>query len=217
MRHDNCLPRRDWEVSFAAEPREVPALRRIVRLHLTHWGLPGVIEPAQICVSELVSNVIKHVGPGAPTTLAVSMNGTNLRLEVRDPAVDDLPSIVRAPVDAEGGRGLAIIEAVAAEWGVCLTSAGKATWCELATPLVTPHGHVPDHRVQRADVLLGSYSTEVACFAGAGDSLVARATEGAVNLIADLLHWLRAHGLDPEVELDRAWTCYEAASGAREA
>jgi anti-sigma regulatory factor (Ser/Thr protein kinase) len=135
--HDNCLPRTDWEVSFAAEPREVPALRRIVRLHLTHWGLPSVIEAAQLCVSELVSNVIRHVGMGAPTTLAVSMNDTKLRLEVRDPAADELPTLVPVETESEGGRGLAIIEAVAENWGVCLTSTGKTTWCELATSRTT--------------------------------------------------------------------------------
>jgi anti-sigma regulatory factor (Ser/Thr protein kinase) len=215
MTHDNCLTRTEWDVSFAAEPREVPALRRIMRLHLLHWGLPNVIETAQLCVTELVSNVIKHVGVGAPTTLAVSMNGTNLRLEVRDPVADELPTVVPFAAEAEGGRGLAIIDTVAENWGVCLTSSGKTTWCELATALTSPHGHVRDHRVQRADALLVSYSAEVARFTGAGDSLVSQATEGAVNLIADLLHWLEAHGLDPEAELDRALASFEAVSAAR--
>ncbi len=32
---------------------------------------------------------------------------------------------------------------------------------------------------------------------------VAHAEESAINVIADLLHWLRAHGCDPDSALDR--------------
>jgi len=67
-----CTPR-PWELPFLAVPEEVAALRRLLRLHLALWGLQELTEAAQLCVSELVANVITHVGPGTPTTLAVSM------------------------------------------------------------------------------------------------------------------------------------------------
>lgn len=209
--HDNCLPRRNWEIPFQAEPREVPALRRVMRLHLAHWGLPAVVEAAQLCVSELVTNVIKHVGLGSPATLAVSMNGTNLRLEVRDLAAAVLPEVVPAKTDDEGGRGLALVAALAEKWGVCLTSTGKTTWCELATALETSHGHVQDHRVVRAESVLVAYGAETARTTGTGDTDIAQEAQGAVNLIADLLHWMQAHGLDYKAELERARSCFEAA------
>lgn len=210
--HDNCVYRTQWEIPFDAEPREVAALRRIMRLHLMRWGLPGVVASAQLCVSELVTNVIKHVGVGTPTTLTVSMNGTNLRLEVRDPAVDEIPTVLPDDVGAYGGRGLALVAAMATKWGVCLGSTEKTTWCELATGLTAPHGHVPDHRVVRADGLLEAYSVEGAVLPGSHESFVARATDRAVNLITDVLHWIQAHGLDPAAELERAQACFEAAA-----
>lgn len=71
-----CMPRKPWDLAFLAEPEEVAALRRLVRIHLGLWGLHELVDAAQLCVSELVSNVITHVGPGTPTTLAVSMKGT---------------------------------------------------------------------------------------------------------------------------------------------
>jgi anti-sigma regulatory factor (Ser/Thr protein kinase) len=213
VNHDNCLPRKAWEIFFSAEPREVAALRRIIRSHLMRWGLLTVVEAAELCVSELVTNVIKHVGVGTPATLTVSMSGTNLRLEVRDPSMGVLSANLPASPEAEEGRGLALVEAMAESWGVCLTAGGKATWCELATALTSPHGHVRDHRVARADVLLTSYGEHVACFADDGEPSLGQSVESAVGLIADLLHWIQAHGLDPEAELDRAHSRFEAMSG----
>ncbi|MFF5775027.1 hypothetical protein ACFY8V_25040 [Streptomyces californicus] len=39
---------------------------------------------------------------------------------------------------------------------------------------------------------------------------MAHAEESAIDVIADLLHWLRAHGRDPDSALDRAQTHFEA-------
>ncbi|KUJ70625.1 hypothetical protein ACZ90_02200 [Streptomyces albus subsp. albus] len=39
---------------------------------------------------------------------------------------------------------------------------------------------------------------------------VAHAEEAAIDMIADLLHWLRAHGCDPDGALDRAQANFEA-------
>ncbi|MDX3383599.1 ATP-binding protein [Streptomyces niveiscabiei] len=213
MDHDNCLPRSELRIPFEATPREVPALRRILRQHLTHWGLLGVAEPALLCVSELVTNVIKHVGVGVSGLLAVSMSDTNLRLEVQDPSVDKLPALPgRVEDESEGGRGLALIDMMCEKWGVRLTEAGKVTWCELATALTSPHGHVRDHHVSRADELLTSYSARTPRYVGTVETSVVRSAEEAVRIIADLLHWIRAHGLDPESTLEKAQECFEGAA-----
>lgn len=82
---------------------EVSALRRIMRLHLGLWGLHEIAEAAQLCATELVSNVITHVGAGTPTTLAVSMNGTYLRIEVQDPDTRALPTLIQAGADSKAG------------------------------------------------------------------------------------------------------------------
>ena len=66
------MSRKPWDLDFTAEPEEVAALRRLMRLHLGVWGLHEVTDAAQLCVSELVSNIITHVGAGTPATLAVS-------------------------------------------------------------------------------------------------------------------------------------------------
>lgn len=211
------VPRKSWELPFLAEPEEVAGLRRIMRLHLNHWGLPGAIEAAQLCVSELVANVITHVGAGTPTTLAVSMKGTHLRLEVQDPGARALPTLLSALPDEEAGRGLSLVDTVADCWGVVLTASGKTTWVELATELTAVNGHVRDPRVSRAEAVLALYGDgEALRRQGASPLSLAVAEEISVDLIADLLRWLQAHGCDPDGSLDRAQMRFESPSKPHE-
>ncbi|MBQ0848763.1 ATP-binding protein [Streptomyces sp. BH-SS-21] len=124
-----------------AEPEEVAALRRFTGLHLEAWGLGQLIDEAQLCVSELVANVITHVGPGTPARLVISVSGTHVRIEVHDPDTRALPILLDATSDAENGRGMALVGAITARWGVQLLADRKVTWCELEAGLPTAHGN----------------------------------------------------------------------------
>ncbi|WP_329119240.1 ATP-binding protein [Streptomyces sp. NBC_01465] len=202
------MSRKPWDLEFTAEPREVGALRRILCMHLRLWGLHEAVESAQLCVSELVSNVITHVGEGTPTTLGVSMNGTYLRIEIHDPDTRVLPTLLAATEDSESGRGMTLVDAVSERWGVQLRADRKVTWCELATGLAAPEGHGGGDHVTRAEAMLTLWGAP-------GDGRVGAAVgeETAIGMIADLLHWLRAHGCDPDEALDRAQTHFEGELG----
>ncbi|NGO11467.1 ATP-binding protein [Streptomyces sp. HC44] len=207
------MPRKPWDLDFTAEPEEVASLRRVMRLHLGLWGLHEVTDEAQLCVSELVSNVITHVGVGTPTTLAVSMSGTYLRIEVHDPDTRALPTLISAGSDAEAGRGMALVDAIADRWGVQLLADRKVTWCELETGLASADGHCGGARVTRVEAMLRLYGNERTSLPQAARShtlTAAVAEEAAIDMIADLLHWLRAHGCDADEALDRAQTHFEA-------
>ncbi|MET7645736.1 ATP-binding protein [Streptomyces sp. NPDC005426] len=206
----DCMTRKPWELPFLAEPAEVADLRRVVRLHLRSWGLSDVVDAAEICVSELVANVIRHVGEGTPATLVVEMNGTHLRVALRDPDTRVLPTLVRAAPDDESGRGMALLDAVSDRWGVVLGADSKLVWCDLATSLVTPGGHVGGRRVAKGEACLTLYAGTGACGGRVG---VAALEEAAIDLITDLLHWLRVHGSDVDEALDRAQTHFEAETG----
>ncbi|HCA86800.1 MAG TPA: ATP-binding protein [Streptomyces sp.] len=207
---DHCMTRKSWELSFLAEPHEVAGLRRVMRVHLTAWGLTGLVDTAQLCVSELVTNVINHVGAGTPTTLAVSMRGTNLRIEVQDPDAETRPVRLSASEDAEGGRGMEMVDMLAERWGVDLVAHGKSTWCEIASGLVSSGGHVRNPRVTKAELALTFYRPEMSAASG-GRPVAGRvvAEESAITLIADILHWGRAHGRDADDILDRAQMRFE--------
>lgn len=206
-----CTPRRPWDLSFAAEPEEVAALRRVLRIHLGLWGLAELTETAQLCLSELVSNVITHVGRGTPTTLAVSINGTNLRIEIHDPDTRALPRVMDSTVDVEAGRGMALVAAMSECWGVQMLPDRKITWVELASGLTEVNGHIKDVRVSRATSCLNRYNTGLPIhLQGSSRLSVIAAEEVAIDVIADLLHWLRAHGHDADEALVRAQMQFEA-------
>ncbi|MEV6404500.1 ATP-binding protein [Streptomyces bobili] len=212
-------PLASWGRPFLAEPEEVSALRRLVRTHLSAWGLPCLIDSAQLCVSELVSNVITHVGRGTPANLAVSRRGTRLRIEVRDPDARALPTLVAASDEAEGGRGMALVDALADRWGIELHDDCKVTWCELAAVPTAPAGRAGrSSRVARAETVLSSYGDGELLGTSRRSRLGAMAAEAAaIDIIADLLHWLQAHGHDTEEILDRAQMNFEAELNAAQA
>ena len=207
VKYECAVPRGGLTVPLLARPEELSRLRHLTRSHLTLWGLEAIADTAQLCVSELVTNVILHVGEGVPIALRFSPNGPRLRIELTDPEPHRIPVRLSAPDDAESGRGMALLDAMSAGWGVVLHESGKVTWCELdATP---DHlGHLPGgQRAIRADVLLNIYDSENSASSRLDDAI---GEEAAVRLIADVLHWLRAHGHDPDTALDHAQMRFEA-------
>lgn len=114
-------------LELLALPKAVAGVRHAVREHV---GAP--CPEAQLCVSELLTNVINHVGEGAAVTVRLFLTPDGrTRLEVTDPDPHSW-LIARDPgADGETGRGLLLLDAVARRWGVWLTPAGKTVWCEL--------------------------------------------------------------------------------------
>ncbi|MFJ4560161.1 ATP-binding protein [Streptomyces massasporeus] len=119
-------------LELLATPAEVSAVRRALR--------PLGID-VQLCASELVTNVIRHVGEGAPVTVRVwELEGGRVRLGVTDPEPRALPVLVAAGAEAESGRGLALLDALALRWGVEQEAGRKTVWCELFTDAETTVG-----------------------------------------------------------------------------
>ncbi|MFI7338424.1 ATP-binding protein [Streptomyces sp. NPDC050085] len=210
-----CMHRKSWDLAFLAEPEEVAGVRRLIRERLRLWGLHSIVEGAQLCVTELVSNVITHVGRGTPVTLASSMNGTFARFEIHDPDTRALPTLLDATSESEGGRGMTLVDAMSDRWGVQLRADRKVTWCELATDVASPGGHSGGARVARAEVVLGLYGmTGEARSAGVEGShlsalSVVMAQRSVVDMVTDVLHWARAHGCDPDEVLEWAQMKFE--------
>ncbi|MGW0562602.1 ATP-binding protein [Streptomyces sp. NPDC003016] len=175
-----------------------------MREQLTRWGIQPLVDEVQLTVTELATNVIKHVGEGAAATLVMELVEGRLRVELHDKS-HAVPSTAEPECGDECGRGLHLVAAMAADWGTILTATGKIVWCELTLG--------PDQqcrRVQRATAVLESYRrmTVGSGFTGVRCSFVLE--ESATDLIADLLHWLAAQGADPDGVLDRAQMHFEA-------
>ena len=86
----------------------------------------------RLCVSELLTNVIQHVGEGTPVTVRVCATvAGRTRVAVTDPDPRAWPVLRQAGEAAESGRGLGLVDAVAVRWGVEQGPYGKTVWCEL--------------------------------------------------------------------------------------
>jgi two-component sensor histidine kinase len=108
----------------------VAAARRLTRDLLTGgWGEPAALaDVAELVVSELVTNAVRY-GAGA-VTLQLSRHHDGVVVEVGDEGAGT-PRRRRSGADDEGGRGLLLVGALAAGWGVRQAGAGKVVWCRL--------------------------------------------------------------------------------------
>nr|WP_239071368.1 ATP-binding protein [Amycolatopsis sp. SID8362] len=101
-------------------------VRRFTRLTLLAWASGTVVDDAQLLVTELVTNALRH-GGGRPL-LRLAVAGGQLRIEVFD---DDPAPPVRRPAGADGGWGLALVERLSSAWGSARHGRGKVVWCSL--------------------------------------------------------------------------------------
>ena len=94
------------------------------------------MDPAAHVVAELASNAVTHGRvPGRDFRLLVYVVGGTLRIEVTDTRGDRRPHAELPPPDAESGRGLLLVEALADRWGVMEGPAPRKTvWAELTLP-----------------------------------------------------------------------------------
>lgn len=117
--------------------------RRFTRDRLKAWGLASVADNAILMISELVTNAILHGGEGAVLTLMV--DDLKIRAEVRDSS-PALPVVRSYSETATTGRGMVIVDALAAAWGTFAVDGGKVVWFELTTDGFTPGTSAQDEQ-----------------------------------------------------------------------
>ncbi|MFI1173926.1 ATP-binding protein [Streptomyces melanogenes] len=105
-------------------------LRRILRWYLVNWSMTAVADAAELALTELTANVVRHV-PGRHCHVLILARPSGVRVEL----TDDCAKLPQAParIDelAESGRGLMIVAAVTDRWGVLSHAwGGKTVWFE---------------------------------------------------------------------------------------
>ena len=113
-------------------PGSPRAARELTGAACRSWRIGPVCDAALLAVSELVGNAVRHGSPG-DLRLRLSMTARRLRLEVCDSASTQ-PALRRVADGDEGGRGLHLVAAVSARWGVRREAVGKTVWAEIALP-----------------------------------------------------------------------------------
>ncbi len=119
-------------VVLPCEPTSARAGRDFLAATYCEQHMAGVLDDAQLMVSELIGNAIRYGLP--PIELAVQCVATSsLEIKVRDtgPTVPTTDYASAAEPDEEGGRGLYLVDLLSSDWGIVPQSDGKTIWFRL--------------------------------------------------------------------------------------
>jgi anti-sigma regulatory factor (Ser/Thr protein kinase) len=113
---------------FPAELTSAGQARDFVGMLCRSWGVPDVLMEAEMVVTELVENAVRHSGSECDVT--VELGGDTLTIGVGDHG-EQPPQLQHPRLDQSGGRGLLLVQTVSRDWGYRPTDDGKLVWAEL--------------------------------------------------------------------------------------
>jgi PAS domain S-box-containing protein len=115
--------------------------RALVRDALERGGAQEWIDPAQLALSEVVTNALVHVGRAFG--VRVRLDDAGLRVEVADDS-PHLPVARHYAPTSGTGRGLRLLEELVDDWGSTAHAGGKVVWFEIRTRAGSPEqNHLP--------------------------------------------------------------------------
>jgi anti-sigma regulatory factor (Ser/Thr protein kinase) len=129
-------------LELGALPTAAGCARKHARLLVAEWGLAELADTVELVVSELVTNSVqasvdlvgsrfegRWAAGAPPVRMWLLSDCQKVLIRVWD-GNDRLPELRALDYGSEGGRGLAVIEALCENWGVFRTeqSSGKVIW-----------------------------------------------------------------------------------------
>lgn len=114
-------------MQFDAAPESVPFARRFIEEQL-HDCPPGVVGVVLLLTSELATNAVVHAQ--SPFSVEVGRSDRTVRVSVSDRS--DVPPVQLSATPAdEHGRGIQLLSALSANWGIEPRDSGKEVWFEV--------------------------------------------------------------------------------------
>lgn len=114
------------------DARAASLSRRFVLDTLARWKLEMLNETAVLLTSELVTNAVVHAGTDLELSLRLDGQGW-VTVSVQDGSTV-VPQLRSHAPEATTGRGLQILEELAASWEVILQASGKTVLFRLLAP-----------------------------------------------------------------------------------
>lgn len=126
----------ELERQFPCRLESVTKGRHVVDAALTAWGIArddggsGVRSDVLLVAAELLANAARACR--GDIVLSISAHRRSIRILVCD---DSAQPAIQRPAPTDGGRGLAIVDALAAHWGQrAFDGSSKAVWATISLP-----------------------------------------------------------------------------------
>ncbi|MET7639357.1 ATP-binding protein [Streptomyces sp. NPDC005438] len=119
-----------YSETLPREPESAATARRLVRAACAAWHLDDLAEEGALVVSELVANAVQHARRESIRVVVERAAQDVVRVAVADLS-RERPVEREADDDEEGGRGLLLVAALAADWGTDERHWGKVVWADL--------------------------------------------------------------------------------------
>lgn len=111
------------------ESRAPARARELVDRACRTWHLQQLSDVAQLIISELVTNAVRHAGGDLEVTVALGEFYLHMHVRDRDRRI---PRVFTADsYEPEHSRGMKLIDKLAARWGTTLRPYGKSVWATL--------------------------------------------------------------------------------------
>jgi len=126
---------RQWVIADATELQQVRvSLREALDAQLPGAGreLDDIAENMAIVATELTSNALRHAQP--PAVMTLSRARRTFVLDVGDDQPSRPPTIADRRPDAQGGRGLRIVQQLALHTGWYVRDGSKHVWAQFSVP-----------------------------------------------------------------------------------
>ena len=131
------IPTRTRTVRVPHAAASVPRMRATIVQDLRSRDVPtDVVEEAEMVVSELLGNAVRHALPLADGTVRIhwQVKGGVVELDVTDGGGGTAPKPLQPSGYSVSGRGLRIVRSLAHEWGVLDEDRGCTVWVCLGGP-----------------------------------------------------------------------------------
>jgi hypothetical protein len=173
------------------EPKSASVARAFLRDCFTDWGLMELYDDAALALTELVANAVMHAATPLVVAISceggmveIAVHDGNPSMPAIRPHRTDIEGDIRQALAAEaaaaefiderdprvyvgdagslaGGRGLLLVDALSAQWGVSPLSDGKAVWVRTPVPEGWPHSADCPCADEAESTVLGSGRTVV--------------------------------------------------------
>ncbi|WP_329218370.1 ATP-binding protein [Streptomyces sp. NBC_01485] len=121
---------------ISASQQHLVSVRALTSAELLSHGIDAdAVHSAQLVLSELVGNSVRACGEHVPLVVEVYVTSYGIAVNVHDPDPGALPQRRSTPLDsaeAEGGRGLGLVDLLAPGWNVRRSAIGKQVRCRVA-------------------------------------------------------------------------------------